>query len=84
MSYHLNDKVIEIWQSEYDELIKVKQELEVLHKAYDLMAKDYCECMGCAFCDYRSECRGACHFKDIDDGKEFLQEYFLKKARKNV
>lgn len=37
MSYHLNDKPIEVWQSEYDELLR---ERETLHKALELACKD--------------------------------------------
>lgn len=67
-------------QHEHEERKSLLEELEVLRKAYGLIAKDYCESMGCAFCDHCSKCLEVCHFKYID-GKEFLQEYFLQKAR---
>ena len=56
-------------------------ELEVYKKALVLMAKDYCENMGCSFCQHHTKCLEANHFKDLE-GKDYLQLLFLKQARK--
>lgn len=61
----------------------IEKELNLYKKAFELLAKDYCESMGCSFCDHRAKCLEANHFEDVD-GKEFLQNYFLSKARKEV
>lgn len=78
----------------YEEISEAKNELEVykkaleeskennnlLLKAYRLLAKDYCEDMGCAFCNHRAKCIEANHFEDLE-GKDYLQLLFIKKAR---
>lgn len=61
------------------QLEKNSKELEVLRKAYGLMAKDYCENMGCAFCDHHAKCLEANHFESLE-GKDFLQKTFIDEA----
>lgn len=77
------DEISETTQETNIEIKELKQELDVYKKAFKLLAKDYCEDMGCSFCNHHTKCLEVCHFEDID-GKEFLQEYFLKKAREEL
>lgn len=64
------------------ELKTLRVELEVLRKAYDLMAKDYCENMGCSFCNHHAKCLEANHFKNLE-GKDFLQAMFINEVCAN-
>lgn len=61
-------------------LPEYQKDLAIYMKALELLAKDYCESMGCAFCDHHAECLEANHFKNLE-GKEFLKYLFINEAR---
>lgn len=58
----------------------LEKELEIYKKALELLAKDYCEDMGCAYCTHRAKCIETNHFEDLA-GKDFLEKMFITKAR---
>lgn len=76
----MNDKVIEIWQSEYDELNKAKQELEIYKKAYELLSRAYCDKGDCW---EKCECYEQCMSLG-DCGVDITKEVFLQKAREQL
>lgn len=58
----------------------LSEDVKTFRKALELMAKDYCDNMGCSFCQHHTKCLEANHFEYLE-GKDYLQLLYIAKAR---